>query len=248
MKKLIFIMLLLTIFKVQSQELKVTYNNRIPVDSTRLENADRNIRDILIADAKGEDYELMISNGISLYEPVALKKDKTHESSSRSGNNTNNNISINYNYYETIYNDFNRKEKTSSIKFSGETFLINETLVPIDWQIIQETKKIDIYNVKRAEAVVDGSNVIVWFTDEIPVSAGPSNFIGLPGLILQAQFGKRLITAKKIEPLTGSISLAPPVEGKKYSREEFDELINSAMNVKEGTTKKGNTTTTVTRN
>lgn len=241
-------MLLLTVFKVHSQELKVTYNNRIPVDSTRLENADRNIRDILIADAKGEDYELMISNGISLYEPVVLKKDKNIESSSRSGNNTNNNISINYNYYESIFMNKKRMEMVSSIKFSGETFLISEKLKPIDWQIMQETKKIDSYAARKAEAKIGGFHVVVWFTDEIPVSAGPSYFTGLPGLILQAQFGKRLITAKKIEPLTENIAIAPPVEGEKYSRKEYNELIDAKMNVKEGTTRKGNTTTTVTRN
>ncbi len=241
MKKIIIILSLFPIFKVYSQELKVTYNNRILIDSLSIVNATDNLKNKLIMDDRGEDYELMISNGISLYEPVALKEDKTII-------NSNTHTTINYNYYETIYNDYIRKERTSSIKYSGETFLINEKLVPIDWQIIQETKKIDSYNVKRAEAVVDGSNVIVWFTDEIPVNAGPSNFIGLPGLILQAQFGKRLITAKKIEPLSGSISLAPPVLGKKYSRKEYDELMNSKMDIKEGTTRKGNTTTTVTRN
>lgn len=241
MKKLIIILLLVPIFKAHSQELKVTYNNRILIDSLSIVNASGNEKDELITAVEGEDYELMISNGISLYEPVALKEDKTII-------NSNTHTTINYNYYETIYNDLNGKERTSSIKYSGETFLINEKLVPIEWQIMEETKKIDSYTVKRAEAVVDGSNVIVWFTDEIPVNAGPSNFIGLPGLILQAQFGKRLITAKKIKPLSGSISLAPPVEGKKYSRKEYDELMNSKMDIKEGTTRKGNTTTTVTRN
>lgn len=226
---------------LHAQELKVTYNNRVLIDSTQLEKADRKIREILFASAKGEDYELMIYNGISLYEPLTLIEDKSINTSST-------NSMTNYNYYETIFNDYNRKERTSSIKYSGETFLIAEKLEPIDWQIMQETKKIDSYNVKRAEAVVDGNNVTVWFTDDIPVSAGPSNFFGLPGLILQAQFGKRLITAKKIEPLTGSISLVPPVKGKKYSRKEYNDLINAENNVKEGTTRNGNTTTTVTRN
>ncbi len=226
---------------LHAQELKVTYNNRVLIDSTQLEKADRKIREILLTSAKGEDYELMIYNGVSLYEPMTLIEDKSINTSST-------NSMTNYNYYETIFNDYNGKERTSSIKYSGETFLIIEKLEPIDWQIMQETKKIDSYDVKRAEAVVDGSNVTVWFTDKIPVSAGPSNFFGLPGLILQAQFGKRLITAKKIEPLTGSISLVPPVKGKKYSRKEYDDLIDAENNVKEGTTRKGNTTTTVTRN
>jgi GLPGLI family protein len=241
MKNLILIFLLLPILKVQSQELKVTYNNKILMDSTMLENVSGNEKNEIITDSEGEDYELVVRNGISLYEPVALKEDKTIQ-------NSNTHTTINYNYYETIYNDYHKGERTSSIKYSGETFLINEKLVPIDWQIIQETKKIDSYDVKRAEAVVDGHNIIVWFTEEIPVSAGPSNYIGLPGLILQAQFGKRLITATKIEPLDKAISISAPTKGQEFSREEYSQLLNEANNVKEGTTKSGNKTTTVTRN
>jgi GLPGLI family protein len=244
MKNLIILVFIFIASSVNSQELKVTYNNRILIDSTRLENALGNEKNELITAAEGEDYELVLSNGNSLYGPKVFKKDKTYESSSRSGNN----ISITYNYYEIIFLNKKRMEIVSSIKSGGETFLIKENLEPIDWQIMQETKKIDSYNVKRAEAVVGGSNIIVWFTDEIPISAGPSYFTGLPGLILQAQFGKRLITAKKIEPLTGNLTLAPPTEGMKYTREEYDQLIDAKNNVKEGTITNGSTTTTVTRN
>lgn len=242
MKNFLFITaFLLGTIQLHSQEMKVTYNNRILIDSTRLENASGNLKNELIMEAEGEDYELMISKGISLYEPVVLKEDKTVKTS-------NTNSRTNYNYYETIYNDNSRKERISSIKYYGETFLISERLEPIEWQIMQETKKIDSYNVKRAEAVVDGRNVIVWFTDEIPISAGPSYYMGLPGLILQAQFGKRLITATKIEPLGEGISIAAPTEGQKYSRAEYHQLIDAENKVKEGTTKRGNTTTTVIKN
>ena len=240
MKKMMIILLLLPIFKIHSQELKVTYNNRILVDSTSLINASDNLKNKLLMDARGEDYELVISNGISLYGPVALKEDKTVKNSGTKSE-------IFRNYYETIYTDNNRKIRISSIKYAGETFLINENLEPIEWEIKEETKQIDSYLAKKAEAIVNGSPVVVWFTDEIPINAGPSYYSGLPGLILQAQFGQRLITAKKIEPLNEDILIAVPTEGKKYTREEYENLMNSMMNREEGTTRNGNTTTTITR-
>jgi len=245
MRKLIFIMLLLTFFNFHSQELKVTYNNRILIDSTQLENVDSFTKEKLLEDAKGDTYELLIKDGESLYEPLFIIEGKngTSVTSDAKGN-----TSISHKYYESIYRNESKNNMVSSIGFGGETFLIHEKLEPIDWEIKEETKKIDSYTVRKAEAKIQGFHVIAWFTNEIPVSAGPSNFTGLPGLILQAQFGSRLITATRIEPLPNEIAIAPPTEGKKYSRKEYDELIDTRNNVKEGTTRKGNTTTTVTRN
>ena len=242
MKNFMIILFVLVMADVHSQDMKVTYNVRIPVDSIRLENADSFTKEKLLEDAKGETYELLIKDGESFYEPSFIKQGKngTSVTSDAKGNS-----SISHKYYESIYRDKKQHKMVSSIGFGGETFLIHEKLEPIDWEIKEETKKIDSYIVKRAEANVNGFHVIAWFSDEIPVSAGPSYFTGLPGLILQAQFGSWLITAEKIEPLYGSISLAPPVEGEKYTRKEYNDLLNSAMNVKEGTTRRGNTTTTI---
>lgn len=241
MKNLIIIVFVLVFMDVHSQELKVTYNNRILIDSTRLENADSFTREDLLESAKGDTYELLIKDGESFYGPLFIK-DGTSISSGSLGN-----THISHGYYESIYRNKMENAMVSSIGFGGETFLIKEKLEPIDWKIKEETKKIDSYVVKRAEAMVDGRNVVVWFTDEIPISAGPSYFSGLPGLVLQAQFGKRLITATKIKPLNEGVRLTAPTEAKKYSREEYENLMDSRMNRKEGTTRNGNTTTTITR-
>ena len=244
MKNLMIIIYVLVFADVHSQNMKVTYNNRILIDSTQLENADSFTREDLLEQAKGDTYELLIKNGESLYEPLFIKQGKngTSVTSDAKGNS-----SISHKYYESIYRDKKQHKMVSSIGFGGETFLIHEKLEPIDWEITEETKQIDSYVAKKAEAMVDGFHVVVWFTDEIPISEGPSYYWGLPGLVLQAQFGKILITAMKIERLPDGIAIAPPTEGEKYTREEYDDLLNSAMNVKEGTTRKGNTTTTITR-
>lgn len=244
MKKLIFICLSFVFFNLHSQDLKVTYNNRILIDSTRLVNADSFTQENLLKTAKGDTYELLIKDGESFYVPLFLKKGKdgTSVNSGANGNTT-----FSHKYYESIYRNKKKNITVSSIGSGGETFLIHETLEPISWEIKEETKKIDSYVVKRAEATVNGYQVVVWFTDEIPVSAGPSSYWGLPGLVLQAQLGKRLITATKIEPLGEGISIAAPTEGQKYSREEYTTLMDAKNNQKEGTTRKGNTTTTITR-
>ena len=243
MRNLLAIVFILFFVVAYSQEIKVTYNNRILIDSTRLENADGYLKTRLIEKAQGESYELIIRKGISLYEPVIFKKDKKNKISNRSGNT----INVSYKYYETIYSNKTKKEIVSSIKFAGETFLIKEGLKPINWKVMEETKKIGSYTVRKAEALVNGDHIVVWFTDEISLSAGPSFYWGLPGLVLQAQKDNRLITAIKIEPLSKDIYLAPPTAGKEYTKEEYNKLNDAIMNREEGTTRNGNTTTTITR-
>jgi GLPGLI family protein len=60
---------------------------------------------------------------------------------------------------------------------------------PNNWTIFESFKTIGDYRAQRAETTVPhplgNYTVTAWFTGDIPVSAGPSGFWGLPGLILE---------------------------------------------------------------
>lgn len=56
----------------------------------------------------------------------------------------------------------------------------------IDWKITNETKMILGYKCKKAKGEFRGRVYNVWFTTQIPISLGPWNIDGLPGLILAA--------------------------------------------------------------
>ena len=73
-----------------------------------------------------------------------------------------------------------------------------------NWEIMDETKKILGYKCRKA--IINNYSkakpkIIAWFTEEIPVSYGPINFYGLPGLILELDRYDRLIYATVIEPV-----------------------------------------------
>lgn len=79
--------------------------------------------------------------------------------------------------------------------------------IPFEWEITNQTKKIGKYNCRQAkiteklysrEGHFFNKNVIAWFTPEIPVSFGPKNYNGLPGLILQIEDKAYTLTAVKI--------------------------------------------------
>ncbi len=60
-----------------------------------------------------------------------------------------------------------------------------EPIPILAWQLLPETKKIGMYVCQKASAVFRGRHYFAWYTSEIPVSAGPWKFTGLPGLILE---------------------------------------------------------------
>lgn len=57
----------------------------------------------------------------------------------------------------------------------------------IEWQIQNETKTINDFNVQKATTNFAGRKWTAWFTAEVPFSDGPYKFSGLPGLIVQLE-------------------------------------------------------------
>ncbi|WP_395075231.1 GLPGLI family protein [Flavobacterium sp.] len=80
--------------------------------------------------------------------------------------------------------------------FNQETYINGKS--NIQWEIKNETKK--ILNFECTKAISKNKNylITVWFTKDIPVSAGPSNFFGLPGLVLWAEDYFSTISVEKI--------------------------------------------------
>ncbi len=67
--------------------------------------------------------------------------------------------------------------------------------------------------------------VEVWYTPEIPISQGPKEFWGLPGLILEVQEGTTtLLCTKIVLNSKEKEKMKIPTKGKKVSQMEFDEI------------------------
>jgi len=146
----------------------------------------------------------------------------------------------------------------------GKEFLIKDVLEPAEWELTGESKKIGNYTAQKAtyskiidsqrfstgmtemENVKDTISVTAWFTPEIPVSHGPSNYFGLPGLILELQNQGSTLICDRIElnPSANPVAIELPKKGKVVSKEEFrvvqEEAMKQMMNQYQGKPGSGN--------
>ena len=106
----------------------------------------------------------------------------------------------------------------------GELFLISSKFP--EWELTSETKKIGNYTCFKAKYIAKNGNKNltdeVWYTPEIPVQFGPTNYIGLPGLVLEVIAGKVRLTATKIQLNSQQlVSTEKPNKGTKITEEEY---------------------------
>ena len=72
--------------------------------------------------------------------------------------------------------------------------------------------------------------VTAWYTPQIPVNQGPSEYWGLPGLILEASSGRTTILCTKIEiNPKDKIEIKAPSKGKIVTKEQYAEIVKDKM-------------------
>ena len=126
----------------------------------------------------------------------------------------------------------------------GKPFLVKDVLEPREWELTQETKKIGNYTAYKAiytdfregmsmsfnseedenemETVIDTIQIEAWYTPEIPVSQGPTNYWGLPGLIMEVNDGSMsYVCTKVILNPEEKVKIKRPSKGKEVTREEL---------------------------
>lgn len=158
------------------------------------------------------------------------------------------------------YTSIKTGESISEEEIFGKEFLITDSLPKWNWTLGPETKKIGEYTCNKATAVVPVTeaekaayrkqkeelsqnpnrivmieepqdyNVTVWYSREIPVGHGPSEFWGLPGLILEANDGRTTLLCSKIvlNPKEQP-KISKPKTGQKVTQKEFEDIRRKKM-------------------
>ncbi|MGJ8745823.1 GLPGLI family protein [Polaribacter sp.] len=159
----------------------------------------------------------------------------------------------------TKYKNTKDKVALEATEFFGKKFLISDEMEQPQWELGAETKQIGNYVCYKATLLkdanpIDFSNfrrprkgekteekpteeketkqilVTAWYTPQIPVSNGPGEYWGLPGLILELNEGTTTILCTEIilNP-SEKKEIKAPSKGKKITRKKYTETITKKM-------------------
>ncbi len=144
-------------------------------------------------------------------------------------------------------------------EFYGKRFLVKDDLYRIDWQLGSETKQIGQYTCYKATATIPTTEIAwynfswgdlrpakkdpdtgevkvktttveAWYAPQIPVSHGPGEFWGLPGLILEVSAGDTAMLCAEItlNPKE-KIKIKAPSKGQEITKKEYTATIRKKM-------------------
>ena len=77
------------------------------------------------------------------------------------------------------------------------------------------------------EEEVEKTEIVAWYSPQIPVSQGPLEYWGLPGLILEVNVGKTtMLCSKIIMNPDEKTKIEAPDKGKLVTKNEYQEIIS----------------------
>lgn len=133
---------------------------------------------------------------------------------------------------DKVYLDFTDNIKIEQKEFMSRVFLIEGEPTQEKWKLTGEQKMILDYPCMQASQITEKDTIIAWFTPAIPVSAGPANYVNLPGLVLEVDInnGTRVLKAQSVDLKELEKDLiSKPKKGKKVTREEFQKIVDEKM-------------------
>ena len=153
-----------------------------------------------------------------------------------------------------LFKDTKSKTFIQAQDLMGKLFLVKDSLTLLNWEFKDDSKMIGKHLCFKATAKKSVANnqfrfgrrgsqnddkpkdslkeieVVAWYTPEIPVSHGPGEYWGLPGLILEINADKTQIVCTKIviNPKEKA-EIKAPKKGTVVGQKEFDEIRTKKM-------------------
>lgn len=126
-----------------------------------------------------------------------------------------------------FFHDLIQCKVTRQIEFMTRNFLLEVPTEKPAWKLTQKMIKVQGYTCLAAEMQQGEDLVTAYFTSEVPVSVGPAEYGGLPGLILVVEInGETAYTATSIElQEPDEALLSKPGEGKIMTQTDFNIMV-----------------------
>lgn len=243
---------LTTTVNAQMKEGKISYERKV--------NMHRNIPDpqmkSMIPEFRTDKFELIFNESASLFRSVV--DDEAPDPFANAGGGGGG-IRMNFRMpTTTTYTDIAKQIQYEERAFFEKEFLIVDSLKQYKWKLSEETKTIAKQLCKKATTMVTapqmrvrisrgGENnsdstanapkppketeLVVWYAENIPVSVGPDNYSGLPGVIMEMDLdnGATVTTAVEVSAKYPKKELVQPTKGDKMTRAQFQDQMQKLM-------------------
>jgi GLPGLI family protein len=237
----------------QMKEGKISYERKV--------NMHRSLPDpqmkSMIPEFRTDKFELLFNESASLYRSVV--DDEAPDPFANAGGGGGG-IRMNFRMpTTTTYTDIAKQTQYEERAFFEKEFLIVDSLKQYKWKLSEETKTIAKQLCKKATTMITapqqmrvrisrgGENntdsasnapkppketeLVVWYAENIPVSIGPDNYSGLPGVIMEMDVdnGAQVTTAVEVSTKYPKKELIQPTKGDKMTRAQFQEQMQKLM-------------------
>ncbi len=185
---------------------------------------------------------LTISNELSFYIEGKDMERKVDDTS------TDGEIFVQYKASKTFNVAYSKIDSLySKVNLKGQDYLLGEQRPSLDWHLNKIEKVVDNYRLRQATLNFRGRDYIAWYSEDIPTTAGPWKFSGLPGLIFEIydstnryvwQLSKIINIGSKIDTVP-SCKSCPKIDLKEFCYLSYEKKTDNSMvlrNLPRGTT------------
>ena len=119
---------------------------------------------------------------------------------------------------------------TQSQPMSRSKYLIEDTVQKLEWTFVDEEREILGYTCKRAIAKQNNLTLNAWYAPSLPFSFGPNGTVGLPGLILEVEYGSSKDGVRAVSVSDTMETIVEPTEGNLVTTVEFGRILKGLRN------------------
>jgi GLPGLI family protein len=237
-----------TSIAAQMKEGKISYERKINMHRNLPDPQMKS----MVPEFRTDKFELIFNESVSLFRSVV--DDEAPDPFANAGGGGGGGMRMNFRMpTANTYTDMAKQMQYEERAFFEKEFLIIDSLKQYKWKLSEETKTIAKQLCKKATTMITapqmrmrvsigggGNNtdttantprapketeLVVWYAENIPVSFGPDNYSGLPGVIMEIDQdnGATVTTAVEVSAKYPKKELIAPTKGDKMNRAQFQE-------------------------
>ena len=232
----------------QQQQGKVIYERTLQMQIRIATNDGGGDLDNVLPRSRKDKFELSFANNQTLWKQLEQEEEDQDMASDNNGGGLQIRV-IGPGGSDIMFSNLELEKKVEQKELGTKKYIVEDSIRKLNWKLSEETKTILGHVCRKATSerigkrmmmnmdngkveqkeIADTAAIVAWFTTDIPVSTGPSEFQAqLPGIILEMDVnnGKTVYKALEIVSKADIASIKEPKGPKRLTPAEFEKERN----------------------